>query len=76
MLEASAPVKGGPKKLMSGHSFFRADLPVDDWTILLARRIFRPSVRPVNNMLFSWVEPWRGSRSPRDPGFVKNEKNY
>ena len=70
MLEASAPVKGGPKKLMSGHSFFRADLPVGDRTVLPARRIFRPSGRPMNNMLFSWAEPWRGSRSLKDPGFV------
>ena len=70
MPEASAPVGGGLKKLMSGRSFFRADLPVGDRTVLPARRIFRPSGRPMNNMLFSWAEPWRGSRSPRDPGFV------
>ena len=70
MLEASAPVGGGPKKLMSGHSFFRADLSVGDRAVLLARRILRPLGRPMNNMLFSWAEPWRGSRSPRDPGFV------
>ena len=39
VLEASAPVGGGPKKLMSGLLFFRADLPVDDRTVLLARRV-------------------------------------
>ena len=26
--------------------------------------------RPMDYMLFSWAEPWRGSRSPRDPGFM------
>ena len=25
---------------------------------------------PMNYVLFSWAEPWRGSRSPRDPGFM------
>ena len=70
MLEASTPVGGGPKKLMSGRSFFWADLLVGDRTVLSARCILRPLGRPMNNMLFSWAEPWRGSRSPRDPGFV------
>ena len=67
---ASASVRGGPKKLTSGRSFFRADLPVGDRTILPAHCILRPLVRPMNNMLFSWAEPWRRSRSLRDPGFV------
>ena len=70
MLEASAPVGGGPKKLMSGRSFIRADLSVSDRTVLPARRILRPLGRPMNNMLFSWAEPWLGSQSPRDPGFA------
>ena len=70
MPEARAPVGGGPKKLMSGRSFFRADLPVDDRTVLPARRIFRLLGRPMNYMLFSWAEPGRGSRYPRDPGFM------
>ena len=77
---ASAPVGGGPKKLMSGRSFFRADLPVGDGTVLPARRIFRLSGRPMNYMLFSWAEPGHGSQSPRDPGFVNPTlcklKNY
>ena len=50
---ASAQVGGGPKKLMSGRSFFRADLSVGDRTVLPARRIFRPLGWPMNNMLFS-----------------------
>ena len=31
---------------------------------------FRLLGRPTNYMLFSWAEPWRRSRSPRDPGFM------
>ena len=31
---------------------------------------FRLLGRPMNYMLFSWAEPWCGSRSPRDPGFM------
>ena len=26
--------------------------------------------RPTNYMLFSWTEPWRRSRSLKDPGFM------
>jgi len=31
---------------------------------------FRLLGRPMNYMLISWAEPWRESRSPRDPGFM------
>ena len=31
---------------------------------------FRLLGRPMNYMLFSWAEPWCGSRSPRNPGFI------
>ena len=67
---ASALVGGGPKKLTSGRSFFRADLPVGDRTVLPAHRILRLLGRPMNYMLFSWAEPGRGSQSLRDPGFM------
>ena len=30
--------------------------------------VTRPTFWPI--ILDSWVEPWRGSRSPRDPGFM------
>ena len=33
-------------------------------------RVFRLLGRPMSYVLFSWAEPWRGSRSPRDPGFM------
>ena len=62
--------RGGPKKLTSRCSFLWIDLPVGDRTVLPVRRIFRFLGRPMNYMLFSWAEPGRGSRSPRDPGFM------
>ena len=56
---------------------------VDEWALVLLGRPsgrrpdypsgplrFRLLGRPMNYMLFSWAEPWRGSRSPRDPGFM------
>ena len=30
---------------------------------------------PMDYMLFSWAEPWHGSRSPRDPGFMNPTKS-
>ena len=45
------------------------DLPVGDWTTLSAYH-FRSLGRPMSCVLPAWAEPWRGSRSPRDPGFM------
>ena len=47
----------------------RPDLPVGDWTALSAC-CFRSLGRPMSCVLPAWAEPWRGSRSPRDPGFM------
>ena len=47
----------------------RPDLPVGDWSALPAC-CFRLSGRPMSYVLSAWAEPWRGSRSLRDPGFM------
>ena len=51
--------RGGPKQSTSGRCSSSARPS--------GRRLGRPS-----GLLYldSWAEPWRGSRSPRDPGFV------
>ena len=58
-VEANAPVgEVGRSSRRAGAVPLRPDLPVDDWAALLACR-FR-----------LLAEPWRGSRSPRDPRFM------
>ena len=52
-----------------GAAPLRPDLPVGDWTALSAC-CPGPLGRPTSDMLSAWAEPWRGSRSPRDPGFM------
>ena len=45
------------------------DLLVGDWTTLLAC-CFRLLGRPMSYVLSARAKPWRGIRSPRDPGFM------
>ena len=40
-----------------------------DWTTLSAC-CFRPLGWPMSCVLSTWAEPWHGSRSSRDPGFM------
>ena len=47
----------------------RPDPPVDDWTVLPAC-YFNSRASPWVSWLSAWAEPWRGSRSPSDPGFM------
>ena len=68
--EASAPV---------GEVGWRSE----DWALVLLGRppsrrpdcppgplFLRLLGRPMDYMLFSWAEPWCGSQSPRNPGFM------
>ena len=69
--EANASVgEVGRRNLMSGHLFFWVDLSVGDRTCPFGPLCFRLLGQPMNYVLFFWAEPWRGSRSLRDPGFV------
>jgi len=47
----------------------RPVLSVGDWNAPSACG-FRFLGRPMSCMLSTWAKPWRGSRSPRDSGFM------
>ena len=59
----------GRSSRQAGAVTLRPDLPVGDWTALLVC-CFRSLGRPMSCVLPAWAEPWRGSWSPRDPGFM------
>ena len=68
--EASAPVgEVGQSSRRAGAVPFCPDVPVGGWTALSAY-CSRPLGWPMSCVLSVWAEPWRGSRSPRDPGFM------
>ena len=69
-VEANAPVREvGRSSRREGVVPLRPDLPVGDWAALPACR-FRLLGRPMSYVLSARAEPWCGSRSPRDPGFM------
>ena len=69
-VEANAPVGEVDRSSQrEGADPLRPDLPVGDWAALPAYR-FRLLGRPMSYVLSAWAEPWRGNRSPRDPGFM------
>ena len=68
--EASALVgEVGRISRRAGAVPLQPDLLVGDWTALLAY-CFRPLGQPMSCVLSAWAKPWRGSQSPRDPGFM------
>ena len=67
--EVSASVGDVGRSRQAGAVPPRPDLPVGDWTVLLAC-CFRLLGRPMSCALSAWAEPLRGSRSARDPGFM------
>jgi len=71
--EVSTPVgEVGRSSRRVGAVPLRPNLPVGDWTALLAH-YFRLLGRSTSCVLPVWAEPWRESRSPRDSGFMNRQ---
>ena len=67
--EVSAPVGEVGRSRQAGVVPPRPDLPVDDWTALMAC-CFRLLGRPMSYALSAWAKPLQGSWSTRHPGFM------